>query len=464
MLDEFEIHNQFKESFSRYLDFDPHLRRLKENPFIFESPLLKENPFHMAGIYQITGGRQIGKTTFLKQFIKHLLEKKNVKPENIFFVTGEIIESHDILRRIVEGFTKNITTHGYLFIDEISYIKDWDRSIKYLADAGYFEDITVILTGSDSKIIRTAMKRFAGRRGAADQVDFDFNPLSFMEFVCLIREELQPLCEDLVEVPLTDENKKFNIHLGEFNELLHNYLIHGGYLPAINKYYSSSTIPKSVLNTYVHWIRGDILKHNKNENYLFEIIRGIKTTYNSQVSWNSLSKHLSIEHHKTVSDYCQILESMHVLHIQEAILEHKLTGAPKKNRKIYFCDPFIDHALSIYLDPQLTIETISARMNNNEFASSYIEAVCVDHCKRWLPTYYIKGLKGEVDLALVFNNTMYPFEVKWSKQLRSIGLKQISTYRNGVVLTPERSGRAMNCLFVPLARFLIQVSGRVLII
>ena len=96
MLDELEIHNQFKESFSRYLDFDPHLRRLKEIPFIFESPLLTENPFHVAGIYQITGGRQIGKTTFLKQFIKHLLEKKNVKPENIFFVTCEIIESHDV--------------------------------------------------------------------------------------------------------------------------------------------------------------------------------------------------------------------------------------------------------------------------------------------------------------------------------------------------------------------------------
>ena len=175
----------------------------------------------------------------------------------------------------------------------------------------------------------------------------------------------------------------------KIGKLLLNYLIHGGYLPAINEYYRSNTIPKSVLNIYKHWIRGDILKHNKSENYLFEIIKGIKATYNSQISWNGLSKYLSIEHHKTVSDYCQILESMHVLYIQEAILEHKLTGAPKKNRKIFFRDPFIDHAFSNYINPQLAVENISERMSDNEFASPYVEAVCVDHCKRWLPTYYL---------------------------------------------------------------------------
>ena len=86
------------------------------------------------------------------------------------------------------------------------------------------------------------------------------------------------------------------------------------------------------MNTYTHWIIGDILKYNKNENYLFEILRGIKSTYGSQISWHSLSKYLSIKHHKTVSDYCGILESMHVLHIQEAILEHKLTGAPNVDK------------------------------------------------------------------------------------------------------------------------------------
>ncbi len=69
MIDELDIHNQFKESLSRYQEYDPHLKRLKNMPLVYRSPLLDEPGFTNPGIYLITGGRQIGKTTFLKQFI-----------------------------------------------------------------------------------------------------------------------------------------------------------------------------------------------------------------------------------------------------------------------------------------------------------------------------------------------------------------------------------------------------------
>lgn len=459
MIEELDIHNQFKESLSRFKNFDPHLKRISNVPYVYRSPLLGEENFHSSGIYLITGGRQVGKTTFLKQFIVKLVEERDIRPENILFITGEIIDDHHILRRIISQFYENITSHGYLFVDEINYIRDWDKSIKYLSDAGFFEDISVILTGSDSQVIRTSMKHFAGRRGASDRVDFDFHPLSFKEFVCLIRKDLKPLCDSIVAHPLNSTLTGYENEHNKLTGLLYKYLIHGGYLPAINEYHLNKTISKSVMNIYIHWIIGDILKYNKSENYLFEILKGIKSTYNSQISWNSLSKYLSIEHHKTVSDYCNILESMHVLHIQEAILEHKLTGAPKKNRKIYFRDPFIDHAITNYLNPDMTINALEEKIQNTVEASAYVEAICVDHCKRWLPTYYIKGSKGEVDLALVKNGKLYPIEVKWTSQVRNTDLKQIRTYENGIVLTPGSTVEKRLNIFLPLVRFLIHVSG-----
>lgn len=459
MIEELDIHNQFKESLSRFKNFDPHLKRISNVPYVYRSPLLGEENFHSSGIYLITGGRQVGKTTFLKQFIVKLVEERDIRPENILFITGEIIDDHHILRRIISQFYENITSHGYLFVDEINYIRDWDKSIKYLSDAGFFEDISVILTGSDSQVIRTSMKHFAGRRGASDRVDFDFHPLSFKEFVCLIRKDLKPLCDSIVAHPLNSTLTGYENEHNKLTGLLYKYLIHGGYLPAINEYHLNKTISKSVMNIYIHWIIGDILKYNKSENYLFEILKGIKSTYNSQISWNSLSKYLSIEHHKTVSDYCNILESMHVLHIQEAILEHKLTGAPKKNRKIYFRDPFIDHAITNYLNPDMTINALEEKIQNTVEASAYVEAICVDHCKRWLPTYYIKGSKGEVDLALVKNGKLYPIEVKWTSQVKNTDLKQIRTYENGIVLTPGSTVEKRLNIFLPLVRFLIHVSG-----
>jgi len=57
--------------------------------------MLEERTLLKPGIYLITGGRQIGKTTFLKQLIEKWL---------------------------AEG--------------EVNYIPEWDKTIKYIADDG----------------------------------------------------------------------------------------------------------------------------------------------------------------------------------------------------------------------------------------------------------------------------------------------------------------------------------------
>ncbi len=423
-----------------------------------------EKNFHNPGVYFITGGRQVGKTTFLKQFILHLLEKKKIRPDNILFLTGELLDTHHLLRRTLEQFL-NTSSFQYLFIDEINYIPNWDKTIKYLADIGLFEKASIILTDSDSRIIKTAMKRFAGRRGMSDKVDFDFCPLSFREFVCLKINKLKPLCRTIIETPLKEKIPLYEKEHNKLMTLFSEYLLHGGYLPAISAFAIEKTIPQGLFNTYIHWIIGDILKFNKSEHYLFEILRGITTTYNSQISWNSLGKKLSIEHHKTVADYCQTLEDMHVLHIQQAFLEHKRTGAPKKNRKIYFRDPFIHHTVENYLNPKNTMQAIQKQLNNNAFVSAYVEAIVVDHCKRWAPTYYIKGNKGEVDIALIQENTFFPIEIKWSEHIRSTEIKQIQTYANGIILTPHKENKNIgNNTAIPLIRFLIHIDNHCLVV
>ncbi|MFH1093593.1 MAG: ATP-binding protein [Candidatus Omnitrophota bacterium] len=460
MSEEFVIHNQFKESLSRYRQHDPHLKKIKGLPLVYHSPLLEESQLYNPGIYLITGGRQVGKTTFLKQFILRLLEKRKVNPENILFLTGELIDTHHVLKRVIEEFHNTKDSFQYLFIDEVNYIPDWDKSIKYLADCGIFEHMSIILTGSDNRIIQTAMKRFAGRRGMSAKVDFNFFPLSFKEFVCLKDKRLIQFCGRIIRTPLTEEIADYERKHKKLNAYFFEYLLHGGYLPAITEYELNKTISQGVVNTYIQWIIGDILKCNKSENYLFEILRGIKETYNTQISWNSLGKRLSIEHHKTVADYCYLLESAHVLHIQEVLLEHKLTGAPKKNRKIYFRDPFIDHSVTNYLGPRVPFVNIEKSMVKNEFAAPYVEAVVVDHCKRCAPTYYMKGAKGEIDAALVQDKKIYPIEVKWTKQFRPVDIKQIQHYKKGIILTSDSKNKVLgNNHIIPLLRFLIHISG-----
>jgi hypothetical protein len=149
---------------------------------------------------------------------------------------------------------------------------------------------------------------------------------------------------------------------------------------------------------------------------------------------------------------------MNVLHIIEAVLEDKLTAAPKKNKKLHFQDPFIYHAVSSYVhDADFTAITEDIRAP--EFVSSLVESVCISHCNRHFKTYYISGKKGEVDIALVNNKKLLPVEVKWTSQIRPEELKQISLYDTGLILTKNQNIRTIgNNTAVPLLQFLLQIS------
>ncbi|HMA99494.1 MAG TPA: hypothetical protein VKS21_00770 [Spirochaetota bacterium] len=107
MLPELELHNLFRDSLKHYLTYDPHLKKLRDLACVYQSPLLKTDNFKTPGIYLLTGGRQTGKTTFLKQYISMILKKKEVVPGAVYFITGEIINNHHQLRSLLQQFLEN---------------------------------------------------------------------------------------------------------------------------------------------------------------------------------------------------------------------------------------------------------------------------------------------------------------------------------------------------------------------
>ena len=219
-----------------------------------------------------------------------------------------------------------------------------------------------------------------------------------------------------------------------------SYLIHGGYLTAINELSRNQAISSSTLNTYADWVRGDMMKRGKQEEYLREILSAVMSRYCSQISWNSLAKDLSIDHPKTVADYIHNLSNMDALIVQSAIIEHKLVAAPKKAKKLFFADPFIYHALQNWLHPKLQPfeEQIQPVVLDPISSGKLAEACVVSHFSRYYPTYYIKA-EGEVDIAYVDDNKVWPVEVKWTEQLRPKDLKQIKKYPNSRIFAKSNS-------------------------
>jgi uncharacterized protein len=425
----FLAHNSHLQDAQYFSEHDPHLRRLQQQRYVYQPPLLDQLPLDTPGIYTLGGGRQIGKTTLLKQWMVRLLAA-GISPNAIAFFSGELIDDHHALSHLLQAQLAEMpsNTIRYLLLDEVTYIRDWDKTIKYAADAGWLDNIILILTGSDLVLMQEARMHFPGRRGQASIVNFHLYPLSFREAVILKQQE-----NDLFQA---------------FQE----YLIHGGFLTAINDIALHGRILDATLMTYSDWIRGDMLKRGKQEHYLREILMAIIKRYNSQVTWNSLAHDLSIDHPKTVSDYAALLESMDALFIQAALLEDKLVAAPKKARKLIFTDPFIFHALRAWLYPvENPYENqIKPAVNDPELSAKLVEACVTSHYRRFYPTYYIKA-EGEVDIAYVSDNRFWPVEVKWTNQLRPKDLKQVAKYTNSKILTKSmQAGMIQNIPTEPL--------------
>jgi predicted AAA+ superfamily ATPase len=94
--------------------------------------------------------------------------------------------------------------------------------------------------------------------------------------------------------------------------------------------------------------------------------------------------------------------------VQAALVEDKLTAAPKKARKLMFADPFIFHAVSAWLTPREDPYSRQVKLivSDPDWAARLAEACVVTHYRRFYPTYYIKA-EGEVDVAYVDQNRFW---------------------------------------------------------
>jgi predicted AAA+ superfamily ATPase len=239
------------------------------------------------------------------------------------------------------------------------------------------------------------------------------------------------------------ENKKLY-------SLFQNYLICGGYLRAINDFAENGTISPATYSTYEQWLRGDILKQGKSEEYLLNLLRALITVGVSQISYSSLTQKIGLISKDTCIDYCKLLERMDVLINLQAYDQNKKQGFPRKDRKFHFVDPFIQNTIANWLIKE-------GYLNSVEFNSGLVEACVASHCQRTGKTFYFKG-QGEIDVIWLRNNNVYAIEVKWSNQLRASDLKMLQLFTNSLILGKSTTAGNINDIqSVPVYQFLNQI-------
>jgi len=408
MFDQYQIHNLFRNNVDTFLAEDPQLKSLSLLTYQYRD--LWWQPFDLTepGVYILTGGRQIGKSTSCKLLIAHCLRNNIFTPNDIFYLPcDEIIDAKE-LSQLLRGLLKTELSSRYLLIiDEITYVKDWDRVIKALADEGQFHRGVCLLTGSDSVILKEAAQRFPGRRGEAKKTDYHMFPLNFADTVHLINEKTnQPLS-------LTD--------------LFQRYLHTGGYLKAINDYAKNGEISEATYLTYEQWIRGDFLRRGKSEETLLALLRELMILGVSPISYTRLTQKIGLISKDTCIDYMQLLKRMDILMSLAAFDQNKKAGFPRKDQKFHFLDPFIFRTLTHWLKRTGVLDhTINT--------SHLVEACVASYCSRIGNVFYYQG-QGEVDVILLNEGKIEAIEVKWTEQLRPIDRKALQHFHHPLVLT-----------------------------
>lgn len=434
MLKSFIKHNRFHENELReFQQSDPHLRALSQLTYQHSPDWWHSLPLQTPGIYILTGGRQVGKSTSCKLLIEHCLKRKLFKPKHILYLPCDEIFDAKALSATLRFFFQTIADETFLLIiDEITFVKDWERVIKSLADEGYFTQGLCLLTGSDTLILKEAAMSFPGRRGNADQVDFHIYPLTFSDYVNLIHTKSTPTIKQL-------------------SDYFEHYLQCGGYLRAINDFAAHGKVLPATFLTYEQWIRGDFLKHHKREDILLSLLHALLTIGVSQVSYSSITQKMGMVSKDTVIDYCALLERMDVLFYLQAFDQNKKQGFPKKDRKFHFFDPFIYRTILNWLEKEgLDI--------HHEYEPGMVEACVASHCHRFGRVFYFKG-QGEVDVIWLFNKKIQAIEVKWANQIRPTDLKTLKQFKNSLIVCKGvRQGIEEDIILQPVCDFLYRLS------
>jgi len=128
----------------------------------------------------LTGLRRIGKTTLLKLFIKHLMAEEQVNPAHILYVSlDDYLLSKKNLIEIVEQYRKiqrlSIRQKVFLFLDEISYQKEYEIQLKNLYDA---QTAKIYASSSSASILKTRQPALTGR-----SITLEVLPLDFEEYL-----------------------------------------------------------------------------------------------------------------------------------------------------------------------------------------------------------------------------------------------------------------------------------------
>lgn len=356
-----------------------------------------ENKLFVGKIIILTGARQVGKTTLLKQLLR--------QKEGVLWLNGDELQVQNLFANAsADRLLSEFSNSKIVILDEAQRIENIGLRLKLIADSD--SEVQVIATGSSAfELANKVNEPLTGRKW-----EYQMFPLSFGEMVA---------------------------HHGKLKEMrmLPRRIIYGYYPEVVTNDGNEVEILKLLTDAYLY---KDILSWEsiKHPDKLQTLLRALAYQVGSQVSYNELSQMCSMDS-KTVERYINLLEQCYIIFRLPSFsrnLRHEL----KSSRKIYFYDNGIRNALiADYRAPEVRQDigalwenfVVAERMKSNEYYH------------RWVNRYFWRTKQQqEIDYLEESGGELHAYEMKWNPRAKASITKTFTeAYPNSEfqVITPD---------------------------
>ncbi len=373
---------------------DPHLCAIEGRPYYYRHQSLLKLPLEAGEIHVLRGPRQVGKTTLLKEWIRRLLVQEKVRGQRIFFLSCETLESFGELAAILKDwFSNHKQERTYVFLDEVSFVPDWQRAILSCSNSGLLQQTTLMITGSNARDLKMSSERLPGRRGTGKDLRlFPLSPRQYLELECF----------------------KGKSH----EELMSIFLRVGGFPHALRDFVTLGRVSEETYATYRNWIIGDALRYGLTEENLKHILFRVVETLTSRITFTSLIEGTPIRSHETALSYLEHIQDAFLAHLLYCYDPNKKGPAYQKARKVYFIDPLLYFLVDGWKNNVANVWGLAQQeLQSPQFEGNLLEAIWVSEFARSNEgTYfwYSAKQKREVDLVLLKEGKAAYFDVKRS--------------------------------------------------
>lgn len=323
----------------------------------------------------ITGPRQVGKTTL----IKNILENK----AHLFLDADDPTVRNLLTNPNTEQLKSIIGKNKLVFIDEAQRIENIGITLKIITDQ--FKEVQLIVSGSSAfELTNRLNEPLTGRKW-----EYQLFPISWKEF------------EGTVGFVKAEQQLELRV-------------IYGMYPDVINRTGEETEALKQLADSYLY---KDILAYGgiRKPEVLEKLLQALALQMGNEVSYNELSQLIGIDKN-TVSNYIDILEKAFVIFKLKSF-SRNLRNEIKTNQKIYFYDTGIRNmiignfnALGLRQDKGALWENflISERIKKNAYEGSMAK-----------PYFWRTVQQQEIDYVEETAGQITGYEIKWNANAKA---------------------------------------------